>query len=532
MFQPSISTKQASIVNSPFTFNLISGPRLASKSYGCLHDVPWHMWNTPGACGMMLGKTTTQNSDAGLWTLLINKVVPEWIAGDFGFDWVTKPRMEAVTHKLYFETTNRFDGVSRYYLDSLDVESDAEIKFKGKIFSHIYGTEFSHFKQRRTFDVLQECFRMPDLKPEQHKMVLDTNPAEEGTDSWLWKLFYWFRTLDLDAINDEIKEELNLTDLDPAEYSDAVEDLQALQKNINLIEFTIDDNIYITAAQKRAQRAKYLHNRDLLDRYYYGRWVRATGEGLFTESYRPEIHLIGQDSTPGDPEFLLPEEDCIELGTGSDIGRRNTAIVVIEPIQMEIVEETRKGPETVIKVGFKVLDEYVSLGTQQRIRDIAELAFLQKIEFWEDFCRKPPLWRHLSDNSAFSMDIISESDEAKEIYRATGGRVELESITDKFSGIKGHAIKGSGGVEKRVDMFQKLLFENRILVNAKKCPHFVEMLSSFKRNRLGKISGSDVFKHVFDAATYYMALKCWMEMIRVPRNLTNKDEARIVVARL
>jgi hypothetical protein len=528
-FEPSISPKQATILNTSKKFNLITGPRLATKSIGCLHDIPWHMWNTNRAIGMMLGKTTSQNADAGLWKLLIEDVIPEWVAGDFGFEWVTMPRMEAVTHKLFFETTNRFDTVSRYYLDSLDVEEEAEKKFKGKIFSHIYWTELSNFKYRTTFDVLQECFRVPYLRPEQHKLIADTNPAAEGEDSWIWKLWYWFRTIDLDNLTDDAKEDLNLHKLEGEEIATAIQSLKELQADLDVNEFTIDDNIFITPAQKRGQWAKYAHNKDLLDRYYYGKWVRAAGDSIFSEVWRPEIHVIGEPKTSlvTEPEMLVPEEGCRELGAGWDVGsRRNSAVAIIEPVLMEVDERDSEG-NSIFKTGFKILDEFVSLGEQQKISMIAE-EVMEKVEFWEKMCGRKPLWRHYSDNSAFAVDSISETDEAKEIFRLSSGEIELQSITARNKGMKGH-----GAVERRVNMVERLLFENRIAINQATCPNIVEMFGSIKRDRRGKLSTTNIFKHAFDAISYYMAMKVWEEMMKVPRggHRTTANSA-IVVTRL
>lgn len=549
-FRPPISFKQGEILDCVKRFLLVDGPRYASKTLGCLHDIPWHMWNTDGAVGMMLGRTTTQNSDAGPWALLTSTILPKWEQGEtlaigpdgelilderglptrgpdlpFGFEVITPVRMEAVTHKLYFETNNRFDGVSRYYLDSLDVEDEAENKFKGKMFSHIYWTELSNFRQRKTFDVIQECLRMPHLRPEQHKLVADTNPADEGEDSWIWKLWFWFRTVDLDNLDDETKRELNLGELEGEELSETIIGLKEMQDQLEVQSYTIDDNIFITPSQKRAQRAKYSHDKDLLDRYYYGKWIRSSGDGIFSEVYRPEIHLVGElHKTAGvEPEIAVPEQECIELGSGADIGsRRNTAIIIAEPMQCEVEEFGT----SVIKTGIKILDEFVSLGKQQKIWEIAE-AYDEKVAFWGSLCRKPPMWLHASDSSSFDPTSQTLTSEAQDIYRLTEGRVELRSIL-MIPHIK---IKGHNGVEKGIDLIQRMLFENRIWINAAKCPNVAEMLSSIKRGRNGKLSSTNIFKHVMDAIRYYTSWKCWEEIRRSPRIPTN-EERRIVVTSL
>jgi hypothetical protein len=170
------------------------------------------------------------------------------------------------------------------------------------------------------------------------------------------------------------------------------------------------------------------------------------------------------------------------------------------------------------------LDEYVSLGEQQSMSDIAE-AFMEKIEFWEKYIPRRPYWNHYSDNSAFTVDTINETDEAKELYRLTKGLVELESITGRYKGMK-----GQGSVDRRIDHLQRLLFENRIIINAEKCPNVCEMLNSIKRGKNGKLNNTNIFKHALDAVTYYTSMKCWLEMIRVPRLPTNRDSEPRVMA--
>lgn len=502
---------------------------------------------------MMLGRTTTQNSDAGPWALLTQKILPQWERGEtlaigndgqfilderglptrgpnlpFGFEVVTPVRMEAVTHKLYFETNNRFDGVSRYYLDSLDVEDEAENKFKGKMFSHIYWTELSNFKKRTTFDVIQECLRMPHLRPDQHKLVADTNPSEDGEESWIWKLWYWFRTVDLDDINDDLREELNLTDIEGDELSETVTALKEMQDQMEVQSYTIDDNIFITQAQKRAQRAKYSHSKDLLDRYYYGRWVKSSGDGIFSEVWRPQLHLVPHGtadlSQSEREETILPEDECRELGSGADIGsRRNTGLAFMEPVMCEVEENGM----VVLKLGIKILDEYASIGKQQKIWEVAE-AYDEKVAFWSGKCKKPPQWLHVSDSSSFDVTNQTNTSEALDIYRLTEGRIELKSVL-MIPHIK---IKGHGGVDKGIDLIERMLFENRLWVNDSKCPVIAEMFSAIKRGKNGKLSTTNIHKHLLDPIRYYASWKCWEEIRRSPRIPTNKESARIVVTSL
>lgn len=548
MFQPPISPKQAAILNELLRFLLVTGPRLASKTIGCEHAIPWHLWNTPGAVGMMLGKTISQNSDAGTWAHLVNNVIPTWIEGrmvngerkPFGFEWETEPRMEATTHKLYFEIRNKFYdedpsiGISRMYLDSLDNEADAEDKFKGKQYSLIYWTELSNFKLRRTFDVLQECLRSDVWKPEQQRMICDTNPAEEGPDSWIYKLWYWFRTLDLSNIrtaediqnlDEETRDGLNLNEVVDEEVPELILGLQELQNQLAVHEFTIDDNIFLSPAQKRAQRAKYSHDSDLLARFYFGKWVKAAGVGIFKEVWRPAIHVLGELPTPLEPEpdLLLPDEKCNSMLGGWDIGPRNVSVHLIDKVLRDFPSKDRDGNRIdVPKPTFSVLDEYHRLGEPQKISDVVRRV-LDKVHYWEDILQKPVLWIHWSDRSSFEKyDNIADSYEHLEVFQESNGEIELRAV-----------IKGAGSVERRIDIVQRLLFEERIWVGRVKCPALIDMFSAMKRNKANKLGQTNIFKHAFDSFSYPVSHECWTEMTRAaPRNRTANESARVLMTPL
>ncbi len=542
-FQPRISAKQARILNTKSIFNLVTGPRKASKSWGVLNAIPWHMWNTQDSVGMMLGQSTTQNLDAGLWPLLVDRILPAWIEGHiydragnvidqqpFGMEWVTMPKMHPITHKVFFSLTNKFGGVSTFYLESLDVEDHVE-RYKNKVYDLIVGTEFSNFVRRKTFDILKNCFR--GRPREDCRMFLDQNPPKEGEESWSFLLFYWFRTVDLDTADPEVLKELGLDTVPEEKRPRMIKALKQLQADLNVIEFSVDDNEFISQEEKDGVYADHAHDPDLLARYFYGKYVKASGEGIFREVWRPQLHLIGDLKTPANPnpEMMIPEEDCVELGSGSDLGRRNSAIVIFEPITVMVEERNPEDPSgeskiEVPKIGFKFLSEYNVLGKQQKLDDIAAW-WLQQLDEWESYCKHVPLWTHISDHSAFSQDLKDERDESKEIYRLTKGRVELQSVVGPYR----KNIKGHGSVEASISLMQRLLLEGRILVSAPRCPNLSSMFGSMARGKNGKLSPTNLAKHIFDAARYPVMARCWNEMIMTPRNRTTED-AKIIVTTL
>lgn len=538
-FEPPVSAKQAEVINDTHRYILVSGARESSKSYGVMHSIPFRMWNIRNYVGVLVGTTTSQSIDSGLWTVLTEKVMPDWIEGNiyspdgkeivdkrpFGMEWITKPRSQMITHKMFFDISNKFGEKSRFYLDSLDVETDVEKKYKGRIFCDIVLSEAANFLNRGTFDCLKLCLR--DFPAEQLRFILDTNPALHDAEShWIYKLFYVFRSLDLNNLSEDGTRELNLDAVPEGSRGVLLQSLKELQDSLAVHEFAVDDNCFISEEKKRSLFAAFAHSKDALDRNYYGRWVRGSGDGIFSEVFQPEICVLGDlpNASKPEPEILLPEDDCFELMGSFDTGRRNTMAYIIEPVTIEIEEHGEMIPRT----GFKYLDEYGSLGRQQSTADLAEW-LVETLDFWEDIIGKRVRFEAWSDNSAFDLSGQTETSEAQDLWRLTNGRVELRSITAPHVGMKGH-----GAVERRISFMQRMLFEQRLWLCKSKCPHLLQMFQSIKRNSQGKLSAVSIFKHSFDAASYGPAVRCWMEMRKTsPRLKTDKvQNAKIITTSL
>jgi hypothetical protein len=558
-WKPLISPRQYRVVQGPpgKIYRLINGPRRSSKTMAVLNAVLWHLWNN-AEDAMMLGKTIDQNLTGGAWQLLHDFVLPQWVRGEgnfdkltveklsadgplpewmqhragramsvpFGFEVVTPVRMEAVTHRYFFECTNkalieagwessdaglsRAEIVNKYgvppsrlYLDSLDNENNAENKFKGKAFGLIYWTEVSNFKGRHTFDVLCECFRVVGWPASRHLFILDTNPSDAGEDHWLWQLFYWFRTLDLDQRNEDIDGRLRLRELSEVERALHLDGLRALQQKLDLVEVTLDDNPFLTRAEKAAQRAAYAHNQDLFDRYYRGLWKKSSGEGFFAAVWKPTIHVIGDRPAlfRDEPvEFMIPEPNCIELGGGVDIGHVNIGITFREKTPFYYEDGT-------IKVGFKLLDEIAIVGVPTKLEDLIG-EWLEKMDFWEKIVGRKVNWTWWSDSSSFNRySNISDNYEHREIYRLSGRRINLRAAS-RVQFRKG----GAASVSPSIDLISRMLFEDRILVSASKCPKLIEMLGTIQKNKRGMLDRADKLKHILDALRYDLGEECFHEI--------------------
>lgn len=492
---PRIFQKQADLINvcrsGKKRFILASGPRYSGKTLGSLHAIVDHAWNVDHANIAVVTVTQSAGYDSGVWTDLCELTVPEWIEGGFGMEWIRPPSIAHVSKKPYFIISNRWGGQSRFQLESLKNEQEVEQRFKGKRYSAMFVNELSNFKQRKTLDTWSECLRMVKVPPEKHFLLGDTNPADEGAKSWIYKLWYEFPN-----IQDGL--------------STAEENLQEL---LALVEFTIPDNIFAPAERVEQLKGMLSNNRDLYDRYVLGRWVTSSLDALFVDVFREGIHVIGQDEGPGvsDPMIMAPEETCYELYTGWDLGVKNSAAV--------IAEKTFNPDDRFRRPIFKFLDELVILDEDFSMEDFVR-AFVEKMRFWEQRVNASRVkWTHYSDRSAFDMkDPVSNRYHHQIVYEASpddtpGGRIELIA-----------AARGRNSIQQRVDLWRKLLWEERAYLSRAFCPNLIDMCKSIKKGKttLAPIEKGSRWKHVFDAATYLAASECYDEMMAMVMQLVKR----------
>lgn len=510
---PYISGKQEDIMRLRTRYNLMTGPRFSTKTRGVLHAIALHLWDFEYARFAMVSRTQTISADGGSWAAFHRFILPEWKKG-MGMEY-TKPRMDGATHKLVIETSNKYGGTSIIQLDSLAVETDVDERFKNKEYSGLYLIEADNFEQRYTFDVIQECLRgIPGLSPSDYRMFLDCNPPKDGEDHWLHDLFYKFRLINLDELTPDGEKLVRVDGLSGKDKEDAIVALKELQKELTVMEFTVDDNVFVTPAQRRAQFAKYSHDKDLLDRYYYGKWIKADGDGIFRQHFKPIIHVNEVGPDPKDPEILLPEPNCSHLLTGWDIGGSNNAAVIIEQVQVKRmvlendVEVLRDVP------AFKILDEFVSIGENISVATLTE-HMMRKLIFWQSQCSGKIWFRHISDRSAFDKyNNIGDNYEYQEVLAESGGQIELER----------GPVKKKGSVQESVNLIKKLLFQDRLFVSSK-CHGTIEMFKNIKAAKHKAMDEHSKHKHVYDAIRYAICLVCFNELEDLALMLAgNKDK--------
>ncbi len=452
-------------------FVLASGPRLSGKTLSALYAVCDHAYTVRYANILILTVTQSSGLDSGVWTDLVDAVIPS-----FGLQVVKGPYIHAISKKPIIEVMNKFNEVVTIQLGSLRDEKDVEKLYKGKRYSMIYVPELSNYKKRKTFDILKDSLRAIGVPDNELVFLADTNPADEGDKSWIYEIWYML---------------LAATTFD--------ERLKALRNGLALVEFTIADNIYITQEKVDELISSYVHDPDLYARYIEGKWVTASEGAVFARVFKPNIHVIGEAPTANnhEPLIMLPEEGCMKLLSGWDLGPVNAAFAIIEPWQME----NEKGK---IVTAFKVLDELVLVGEDFDLADFVDAA-LEKIASWEDLVGSEIEWEHWSDQSAFNFkESMANSYQQKLVYDLSDGKVELRSAGD---------IQRQNMVRVRVDFWRRLLFQNRLYFNAT-CRNAIEMNKSMKKGagNYAAIQKESRHKHSFDSQSYPVSMYCFEEI--------------------
>lgn len=473
-WSPDLAPKQARLFNCYKKFVLCSGPVRSTKTIGCLHRLLRHAWETPQARISIFAKTIKSAFAGGVWSDLVEIVLPQWLRANMGMRITYGPKVEGSTRLHSLGLSNMHGGESEIQLRSLDYDFDIEASVKSGRFSMFYFSELSNFKNRIVFDATTERLRMPHLRDDQHMWLADTNPDDDGDECWIYKLFYVERTAENHP------------------YAD-------VQAKFELIEFTLDDNIWMTKAERNEIFSRYAHDPDRRDRYCYGKWTRSTEKGLFSEVFLADTHVLGNVGTydEDDWEIILPSETCSKIITGWDMGSSKAH-------SAHILE--RIGPEGDPSSIFHVLDEIVSVGVMITIEDFTVMVD-DRLQFWakyvNDHCHKHQIeYRHWSDTTAFNTFRAALGGYDHMIVAlVSDGRIMLQASP-----------KGRGSIFKRVDLLRRLLFQNRIYVSAR-CKETIKMLGSLKpgRSKMEPVEISDL-THVFDSLTYALAAELINEL--------------------
>jgi len=470
-----------------FKYVLASGPRFSTKTISCLLALCDHAYMTRNANIVIITVSQSAGLESGVWNDLIDTVVPA-----FGLEIVKKPYIHPVSKKPAFEVRNKFGQNVKVQLDSLKDEREVEKRYKSKRYSMIYISELSNFRFRLTFDILCECLRMIGVPDNEHLFLADTNPSDEGDQSWIY--FLWYILLASETFDEK---------------------LRAIRSGLALVEFVIADNVFASEARIEELKSRYAHDPDLYARYILGEWVTATEDALFARVFKPNIHVIGDIASPTnqDPEIMIPEHGCFELISGWDMGVVNSAFTILE--KWKPADENGSPV-----ISFKVLDEQVVIGEDFEMAYFVEKA-LEKMQSWEDFLGVPVLWRHWSDRSALDFkEPVANKYHHELVYELSNGRVQLEGATRTREMLRA-----------RIDLIRKLLFQDRLWISGQ-CRATINMLKTIKKGRgqFSLIQTTSRHKHCFDSLSYPVSMELFDEIQNavIRRMRPNSNNARVI----
>lgn len=506
---PELFGKQWDVFNSYDRALLVSGARLSAKSVAVLHKIVRHMWETPGARVGIFTKILKNSKDAGAWKNLHQVTIPQWIDANIGLNYTTfnyddKPgfKIDGQTRTPFFRLSNMHGGESECMLFSMDNDNEVEQKLKEKEFSLIYFSELSNFLTRQVLSIALLSLRMHHLNYNQQQWIADTNPADEGEQSWIYQAFWIEKNLSYQDYKDRQKK-LSL----PAMSGPAFVNFTS---GLRVIEMRPQDNPFLKPGQLLELEAQYSYDAGMYARYVEGKWIYGQGDSSlhFSRYFKPNIHVVGncddQDETRW--EYLNPNPNSVELITGFDLGDKFHASVVIDRNYVDQYFEKSKA--TVKRACFSVVDEQVTLGEEVSIEDFT-ISFMDVIgALDENQGRKFDLERAYSDRSAIEKySATADTFPAAQVNAASLGRLTLIGVPKpKFS------------VRIRVQLVQMLLAQGRLKVSAH-CFHVIRMLKELKRgnDRLNFVLQSDDNRHVFDALSYALIMECAEEMEMIPQ---------------
>lgn len=485
----------------------IFGPRKTGKTIGATHAIADHLWNTRDGAALVLVWTAGTGATSGVWTELVEKVMPEWIAGGFGMQWVMEPKVHGATKKMICSVLNKYGaealkngepippgGISKLELDSLDDEQEVEKRYKSRYYSLIYWSEASEYKERKSLTTLFMALRIKTLKADDHVLLIDANPPKEGTQHFL---FYYFFQLRL------------ASDPDPEEA--------AIQKCLHVTEWNLTDNPFLSQDDINTIKGLYASDPEEYDRYIRGMWVRSISNTLFADVFKTAQHTAGELGNP--PTLLLPSENCRGLITSHDAGSANPVSYIIERLIFDEPYKDRDGKDQIRQISFfQYLDELEFVGRGIIVREFTH-KLLDKMEFWEHEIGREIPWEHYSDSSALDMtESIAGRSVADEMFAVSGGKIKLIGVE-----------KGHGSVAARIRLWRRFLMENRVLISAAKCPKLIEANQCIEKGKTeGTVAKHSTEKHFWDAASYGPYKLCWDELqsdVRRARLSMRKEEA-------
>lgn len=480
---PPLNIKQFEIFVDTHRYLLVHGPRKSGKTFGILHKVLRHAFDTKGAMVAIVCKTIKNAKAAGVWVLLgrMIKIWEEALPGQFVT--VEGPKTTGDSKMSYVRIRNRHGTISEIQCHSLEHSAEVEAKFKGPAYSMFWLSEFDQYCDEHAFDIFSDALRMWEIPYEQHQIVCDCNPPDTGTNNWIHDK--WFKFKDESPKDGEMAEE------------------GALRDSLHRILVNLDDNPQLDIRERKDIEARYRRRKTLFNRFILGIWEMDVTDGHFSDVWNDDIHIVGNADGPKDEwEIMTPTAHCKELITGWDIGEaKNHSFHIMEKLVTE--DPTNKR----MQLSFHVLDELVVVRTFISVAQFVEEA-LRKMEFWEKYqftTNKLPIsWRHWSDTSAFDKRSAANASDAAIAFEASGHKIVLHG-----------APKYRDSNRDKVNLIWQLLYAKRLLVSAQlvRTRAMFAMLRADPKSTSAYVKRDD-HKHPFDSLSYPIIAEAPADMLR------------------
>jgi len=514
----------------PRFHNFIGNGFVNHNSWSALHRIARHLWETPNARVAMFSRVLKNSKDAGAWKNLENYTLKEWIQSGIGMRFTTRnyddkvgPKVDGTTRTPFFRVTNLHGGESECMLFSLLNDNDAESILKEREFSLIYFSELSNFYTRAVLSLGLMCLRMPYLDFKQQMWLADTNPSDEGENSWIYEAFYIEPKLTYEEYRDR-QVKLGRPAMGEATFLN-------FKQNTRVIEMQAEDNERLKPGQLEELKGTYSYDPGLYARFVEGKWVYGSGETSlhFRRFFKPNIHVVGNvDGQDEDAwEFANPTNNCYELITGWDTGETNHAAVIIE--RQNYTQYLPKTKTTISRAHFTVIDELVSLHTEMSLEEFTNNFMDLIADLEEQAGRKFDLSKAYSDLSAVTMySATADTFPAVQINAVSLGRIVLIGVP-----------KPRGTMMARVQLLQQLLAFDRIKVSAH-CHYTIKMLNDLKKgrapvgnpsSRINFVAAGQDSKHIFDAVSYALLMELADELEAIPRFATGARAGLAVCVR-
>jgi hypothetical protein len=367
----------------------------------------------------------------------------------------------------------------------------------------IYVPELSTFRSMKTFACWAECLRMLGLPDAAHLFLSDSNPPDSS--SW-WIKEMWWDLLECpdDELEAFIEERDWKMDVDTAIY---------WKQSMARLHFTMEDNLFADPNHVRLLKGNYSQNEELYRRYILGECVQTTTDSIFAEVFRPSFHVVGEPETNTKkakddallPEQMFPEDDCVELMTTWDPGTStNWATVIVEKFFPDV---QKHGPSVAKYNGlpcFKALCEIMCIG-----EDVDVYAFVQKVleemRFYQGIVPRTLRWKHYSDQNVFDNKDMYGKFYHQIIHEFSDGKIALIGV-----------VKGNQSVQSGLDLIRRMFVEERLWINAARCPVLIEAIMGIKKPKtgLGAVARGSPHKHPVDALRYLLMAECRAELNR------------------